>query len=80
MWSDKLPNTASNAVISSIAPSTGGTTSKKKATSTKSATETLLWSLQDVGTSVSQNALGKVTTQTVELTEHLKKALKSTTA
>lgn len=73
MWSDKLPNTASNAVISSIAPSTGGTTSKKKATSTKSATETLLWSLQDVGTSVSQNALGKVTTQTVELTEHLKK-------
>ena len=73
MWSDKLPNTASNAVISSIAPSTGGTTSKKKATSTKSATEALLWSLQDVGTSVSQNALGKVTTQTVELTEHLKK-------
>lgn len=37
------------------------------------AAETLLWSLQDVGTSVSQNALGKVTTQTVELTEHLKK-------
>lgn len=73
MWSDKLPNTASNAVISSIAPSTGGTTNKKKATSTKSATETLLWSLQDVGTSVSQNALGKVTTQTTELTEHLKK-------
>lgn len=53
--------------------SNGGTTNKKKATSTKSATETLLWSLQDVGTSVSQNALGKVTTQTTELTEHLKK-------
>ena len=76
MWSDKLPNTANNAVISSIAPSTGGITSKKKATSTKPATETLLWSLQAVGTSVSQPALGKVTTQTVELTEHLKKGSK----
>lgn len=46
---------------------------KKAASSAKQTTETLLWSLQDVGTSVSQNALGKVTTQTVELTEHLKK-------
>ena len=73
MWSDKLPNTASNAVISSIAPSTGGTTNKKKATSTKSATETLLWSLQDAGHTDTTNALGKVTIQTTELTEHLKK-------
>ena len=62
-----------NAIVSSIIPSTGGTPNKKKSTSTKSATETLLWSLQDAATSVSQNALGKVTTQTTELTEHLKK-------
>ena len=73
MWSDKLPNTASNAVISSIAPSTGGTTSKKKATSAKSAAETLLWSLQDAGHTDTTNALGKVTIQTTELTEHLRK-------
>ena len=72
MWSDKLPNTASNAVISSIAPSTGGTTSKKKATSAQAA-ETLLWSLQDAGHTDTTNALGKVTIQTTELTEHLRK-------
>lgn len=49
------------------------TKAAKKTKAAAQATETLLWSLQDVGTSVSQNALGKVTTQTVELTEHLKK-------
>lgn len=49
------------------------TKAAKKTKAAAQATETLLWSLQDVGTSVSQNALGKVTTQTTELTEHLKK-------
>lgn len=49
------------------------TKAAKKTKAAAQAAETLLWSLQDVGTSVSQNALGKVTTQTVELTEHLKK-------
>ena len=49
------------------------TKAAKKTKAAAQATETLLWSLQDVGTSVSQNALGKVTTQIVELTEHLKK-------
>lgn len=49
------------------------TKAAKKTKAAAQATEALLWSLQDVGTSVSQNALGKVTTQTVELTEHLKK-------
>lgn len=49
------------------------TKAAKKTKAAAQAPETLLWSLQDVGTSVSQNALGKVTTQTVELTEHLKK-------
>lgn len=49
------------------------TKAAKKTKAAAQAAETLLWSLQDVGTSVSQNALGKVTTQTTELTEHLKK-------
>lgn len=49
------------------------TKAAKKTKAAAQATGTLLWSLQDVGTSVSQNALGKVTTQTTELTEHLKK-------
>lgn len=46
------------------------TKAAKKTKAAAQAAETLLWSLQDVGTSVSQNALGKVTTQT---TEHLRK-------
>lgn len=37
------------------------------------ATETLLWSLQDAGHTDTTNALGKVTIQTTELTEHLRK-------
>ena len=49
------------------------TKAAKKTKAAAQAAETLLWSLQDVGTSVSQNALGKVTTQTTELTEHLRK-------
>ena len=37
------------------------------------AAETLLWSLQDAGHTDTTNALGKVTIQTTELTEHLRK-------
>lgn len=36
------------------------------------AAETLLWSLQDAGHTDTTNALGKVTIQTTELTEHLR--------
>ena len=37
------------------------------------AAQTLLWSLQDAGHTDTTNALGKVTIQTTELTEHLRK-------
>jgi tape measure domain-containing protein len=72
MWSDKLPNTASNAVISSIAPSTGGTTSKKKAASTKSTTETVIASVSNTVTTSAMNALGAVTTSVETLQEKVK--------
>lgn len=72
MWSDKFPNTASNAAISSIAPSTGGTTSKKKATSTKSTTETVIASVSNTVTTSAMNALGAVTTSVETLQEKVK--------
>ena len=49
------------------------TKAAKKTKAAAQAAETLLWSLQDAGHTDTTNALGKVTTQTVELTEHLKK-------
>ena len=42
-------------------------------TAAAQAAETLLWSLQDAGHTDTTNALGKVTIQTTELTEHLRK-------
>ena len=49
------------------------TKAAKKTKAAAQATETLLWSLQDAGHTDTTNALGKVTIQTTELTEHLKK-------
>lgn len=45
----------------------------KKTKAAAQAAETLLWSLQDAGHTDTTNALGKVTIQTTELTEHLRK-------
>lgn len=49
------------------------TKAAKKAKAAAQAAETLLWSLQDAGHTDTTNALGKVTIQTTELTEHLRK-------
>ena len=49
------------------------TKAAKKTKAAAQAAETLLWSLQDAGHTDTPNALGKVTIQTTELTEHLKK-------
>ena len=49
------------------------TKAAKKTKAAAQAAETLLWSLQDAGHTDTTNALGKVTTQTTELTEHLRK-------
>lgn len=55
------------------AASTAGKQAGTAAKTAAAATETLLWSLQDAGHSETTNALGKVTIQTSELTEHLRK-------
>ena len=55
------------------AASTAGKKAGTAAKTATAATETLLWSLQDAGHSETTNALGKVTIQTTELTEHLRK-------
>ena len=55
------------------AASTAGKKASTAAKTAAAATETLLWSLQDAGHSETTNALGKVTIQTTELTEHLRK-------
>lgn len=49
------------------------TKAAKKTKAAAQAAETLLWSLQDAGHTDTANALGKVTIQTTELTEHLRK-------
>ena len=49
------------------------TKAAKKTKAAAQAAETLLWSLQDAGHTDTTNALGKMTIQTTELTEHLKK-------
>ena len=49
------------------------TKAAKKTEAAAQAAETLLWSLQDAGHTDTTNALGKVTIQTTELTEHLRK-------
>lgn len=49
------------------------TKAAKKTKAAAQAAETLLWSQQDAGHTDTTNALGKVTIQTTELTEHLRK-------
>ena len=49
------------------------TKAAKKTKAAAQAAETLLWSLQDAGHTDTTNALCKVTIQTTELTEHLRK-------
>ena len=49
------------------------TKAAKKTKAAAQAADTLLWSLQDAGHTDTTNALGKVTIQTTELTEHLRK-------
>ena len=49
------------------------TKAAKKTKAAAQAAETLLWSLQDAGHTDTTNTLGKVTIQTTDLTEHLRK-------
>lgn len=80
-WADANDDLANNAqAVADIAipaytksGNAAATAAEKAKSAAKTVSETLLWSLQDAGHSESTNALGKVTTQTTELTEHLRK-------
>lgn len=73
---DVADSTQSMAEVVVPAYTKSGDAATKAAQKTKAAAqaaETLLWSLQDAGHTDTTNALGKVTIQTTELTEHLRK-------
>lgn len=80
VWADANADVADSAqsMAEVVVPSytKSGDAATKAAQKTKAAAqaaETLLWSLQDAGHTDTTNALGKVTIQTTELTEHLRK-------
>ena len=80
VWADANADVADSAqsMAEVVVPAytKSGDAATKAAKKTKAAAqvaETLLWSLQDAGHTDTTNALGKVTIQTTELTEHLKK-------
>ena len=80
VWADAIADVAdsaqSRAEVAVPAYTKSGDAATKAAKKTKAAAqaaETLLWSLQDAGHTDTTNALGKVTIQTTELTEHLRK-------
>ena len=80
VWADANADVADSAqsMAEVVVPAytKSGDAATKAANKTKAAAqaaETLLWSLQDAGHTDTTNALGKVTIQTTELTEHLRK-------
>lgn len=80
VWADANADVADSAqsmaevVVPAYTKSGDAATKAAKKTKTAAqAAETLLWSLQDAGHTDTTNALGKVTIQTTELTEHLRK-------
>lgn len=80
VWADANADVADSAqsMAEVVVPAytKSGDAATKAAEKTKAAAqaaETLLWSLQDAGHTDTTNALGKVTIQTTELTEHLRK-------
>lgn len=80
VWADANADVADSAqsMVEVVVPAytksgDAATKAAKKTKAAAQAAETLLWSLQDAGHTDTTNALGKVTTQTTELTEHLKK-------
>lgn len=70
---DSAQNLADVAIPAYTKSGDAATKAAKKTKAAAQAAETLLWSLQDAGHTDTTNALGKVTIQTTELTEHLKK-------
>lgn len=80
VWADANADVADSAqsMAEAVVPAytksgDAATKAAKKTKAAAQAAETLLWSLQDAGHTDTTNALGKVTIQTTELTEHLKK-------
>lgn len=80
VWADANADVADSAqsMVEVVVPAytksgDAATKAAKKTKAAAQAAETLLWSLQDAGHTDTTNALGKVTIQTTELTEHLKK-------
>lgn len=70
---DSAQNLADVAIPAYTKSGDAATKAAKKTKAAAQAAETLLWSLQDAGHTDTTNALGKVTIQTTELTEHLRK-------
>ncbi len=80
VWADANADVADSAqsMVEVVVPAytksgDAATKAAKKTKAAAQAAETLLWSLQDAGHTDTTNALGKVTIQTTELTEHLRK-------
>lgn len=80
VWADANADVADSAqsMAEAVVPAytksgDAATKAAKKTKAAAQAAETLLWSLQDAGHTDTTNALGKVTIQTTELTEHLRK-------
>ena len=80
VWADANADVADSAqsMAEAVVPAytksgDAATKAAKKTKAAAQAAETLLWSLQNAGHTDTTNALGKVTIQTTELTEHLRK-------
>ena len=80
VWADANADVADSAqsMAEAVVPAytksgDAATKAAKKTKAAAQAAETLLWSLQYAGHTDTTNALGKVTIQTTELTEHLRK-------
>lgn len=80
VWADANADVADSAqsMAEAVVPAytksgDAATKAAKKTKAAAQAAEALLWSLQDAGHTDTTNALGKVTIQTTELTEHLRK-------
>ena len=80
VWADANADVADSAqsMAEAVVPAytksgDAATKAAKKTKAAAQAAETLLWSLQDAGHTDTTNTLGKVTIQTTELTEHLRK-------
>ena len=80
VWADANADVADSAqsMAEAVVPAytksgDAATKAAKKTKAAAQAAETLLWSLQDAGHTDTTNTLGKVTIQTTDLTEHLRK-------